>query len=88
MKDKKYCGKGYGSNALKLLCIYLYKSKGIKYFYIASSLRNSRAIKSYEKAGFYKMKMNRTKAKNKFGVDVFDYNDNVVMNKIMKDNNK
>jgi len=57
--------------------------------YIAPSMRNSRAIKAYEKAGFKKLKMNRTKAMNKFAIDIFDYNDNVVMKKyIIKDNNK
>jgi RimJ/RimL family protein N-acetyltransferase len=52
-------------------------------FYIAPSLRNPRAIKAYEKAGFKKLKMNRSKAAKKFGVDIFDYNDNVVMKKTL-----
>lgn len=83
MRDEKYCGKGYGSESLKLLCTYLFKTKGITNFYIAPSKRNSRAIKSYEKAGFVRLKMNRTQAKKKFGVDIFDYNDNVVLKKVI-----
>jgi RimJ/RimL family protein N-acetyltransferase len=88
LRDEKYCGKGYGSASLRLLCVYLFKKMNISNFYIAPSLRNSRAIKSYQKAGFTKLKMNRTKARNKFGTDIFDYNDNVVMKKIIKDNDK
>ncbi|HLV31914.1 MAG TPA: GNAT family N-acetyltransferase [Chitinispirillaceae bacterium] len=83
LKDEMFCGKGYGSEALKLLCIYLFDSKGINNFYISPSLRNTRAIKSYEKAGFTKLKMNRTRARKKFGVDIFDYGDNVVLKKVI-----
>jgi len=85
LKDEKYCGHGYGSETLLLLCIYLFNAKGIKYFYTAPSLRNIRAIKSYEKAGFNKLKMNRSEAKRKFGIDIFDYRDNVVMKKVIKE---
>ncbi len=85
LKDEKYCGKGYGPEALKLLCTYLFKTKGIINFYIAPSMRNSRAIKSYEKAGFIRLKMNRTQAKRKFGIDIYDYNDNVVMKKVISE---
>ena len=89
LRDEKYCGKGYGSEALKLLCLYLFKTMSINNFYIAPSKRNSRAIKAYEKAGFIKLKMNRTKAMNKFAIDIFDYDDNVVMKKyIIKNNNE
>lgn len=86
LRDEKYCGKGYGSEALKLLCFYLYNKYKIINYYIAPSIRNSRAIKSYQKAGFNKLKMNRAEAKFKFGADIFDYNDNVVMKKQLKDN--
>ena len=83
LRDENCRGKGYGPEALKLLCIYLFKTKGIINFYIAPSKRNSRAIKSYEKAGFIRLKMNRTQAKRKFGIDIFDYNDNVVLKKVI-----
>lgn len=83
LSDEKYCGKGYGSQALRLLCGYLYTTLDINKFYIAPSLRNARAIKSYEKAGFKRLPMNRTEAANRFGIDIFDYDDNVVMEKIL-----
>ncbi|MDD3945397.1 MAG: GNAT family protein [Bacteroidales bacterium] len=83
LRDEQYCGKGYGSEALKLICYHLFRTKNIVQFYIAPSLRNPRAIKAYEKAGFKKLKMNRSKAAKKFGVDIFDYNDNVVMKKTL-----
>lgn len=83
LKDEKYCGYGYGPEALKLLCLHLLKLKGITTFYIAPSQRNVRAVKAYQKAGFHALKMNRYKAKKKFGVDIFDYNDNVVLKKVL-----
>jgi diamine N-acetyltransferase len=88
LRDETYCGNGYGSESLRLLCVYLFRTMNINNFYIAPSLRNSRAIKSYEKAGFVKLKMNRIEAMNKFGTDIFDYIDNVVMKKTLKDNEK
>ena len=58
MNGPENCGKGYGSDALKILCDYLFKSLGIKEFIIRPSAKNIQAIKSYEKAGFHQVKCN------------------------------
>ncbi len=55
LKSKEYCGKGYGTNALINLCEYLEAVYNIKNFIIRPSVRNTRAIRAYEKAGFKKV---------------------------------
>ncbi len=81
LRAEKYCGNGYGSDALKTLCTYLNQKYGIKHFYISPSSRNKRAIAAYLKAGFKLIRMGRSQAEKEFGVDIYDYDDNVVMKK-------
>lgn len=52
LADKQFTGKGFGTEAIKMLCRYLDKSFGCKTIYIAPSKRNENAIKAYKKAGF------------------------------------
>ena len=52
MKDKESCGRGYGSDAIKTLCDYLFQKFGIKEFIMRPSSQNQRAISAYQKAGF------------------------------------
>jgi len=52
MKSKAFCGKGYGTEALKRLIVHLRNILGKEKFIIRPSKRNTNAIKSYEKAGF------------------------------------
>ena len=52
MKDEESCGQGFGSEALKILCDYLFKEFGIQEFIIRPSIQNQRAIRAYQKAGF------------------------------------
>lgn len=82
LRAEKYCGRGYGSEALMTLCQYLNRKYGIKSFYISPSSRNSRAIAAYLKAGFKRIPMSRKKAIEEFGVDIYDYDDNVLMKKV------
>lgn len=81
LRAEKYCGLGYGSDALITLCNYLHRKYGIKDFYISPSSRNKRAIAAYSKSGFKKIQMSRSEAKKEFGMDIFDYSDNIVMKK-------
>lgn len=46
------CGKGIGTEARKLAVRHLYETSGVKRFVIRPSLQNTRAVRSYEKAGF------------------------------------
>ncbi|MDC7123934.1 MAG: GNAT family N-acetyltransferase [Spirochaetales bacterium] len=52
LNEKKYCGNGYGPQALKLLIKYLTETQKTKRFLIRPSEKNIRAITAYEKAGF------------------------------------
>jgi diamine N-acetyltransferase len=83
MRSEKYCSKGYGTDALITICGFLHKRYAIKYFYISPSSRNRRAIAAYRKAGFKPIKMSRNTAKKEFGVDIYDYHDNIVMRKML-----
>ncbi len=78
MKAEKYCGRGYGSDALKAICNYLHEEYGITNFIISPSARNKRAIAAYKKAGFMFMDiLSKMEQEKKFGISECD--DNVLM---------
>jgi len=52
IKAEEYCGRGFGSEAIKFFCDYLMKNHRMERFIIRPSNRNVRAVKAYEKAGF------------------------------------
>lgn len=56
LADKKFSSKGLGTEAIKILCTYLYKELGLHSIYIAPSRRNLLAVKAYTKAGFIECK--------------------------------
>jgi RimJ/RimL family protein N-acetyltransferase len=59
MKSEESCGKGIGSSAIKILCDYLSSTLDMNEFIILPSIKNTRAIRAYEKAGFVRVDMNR-----------------------------
>ena len=50
LKSQECCGKGNGTNALILLSEYLSSNYDVKDFIIRPSIKNKRAIRSYEKS--------------------------------------
>lgn len=76
LNDAKYTGKGVGTEAIVLLCGYLYKKFACKQIIMSPSARNKKAIKSYEKAGFVLTDLELDEAEK-------DYDDNIVMIKRM-----
>jgi len=84
MRAEKYCGKGYGTDALTTICSFLNQRYGIKDFYISPSARNTRAVAAYRKAGFTPVKMSREEVKKEFGRNLYDYHDNIVMRKTLE----
>lgn len=52
LAGQEYTGHGYGTLAIELLCDHLVDTGLCSRFLIAPSLRNTRAIRSYMKAGF------------------------------------
>ncbi|TCT17197.1 diamine N-acetyltransferase [Natranaerovirga pectinivora] len=55
MSTEKHCGKGFGSESIKVFCDYLIQILGIERFIIRPSKRNTRAVRAYEKGGFVKV---------------------------------
>jgi RimJ/RimL family protein N-acetyltransferase len=55
MGTEKNCGRGLGSESLKIFCEYLIENHEIERFIIRPSKRNVRAVRAYEKAGFMKV---------------------------------
>lgn len=82
MRDEKYCGLGYGSDALNALCSYINKTYNISKFIISPSARNKRATAAYKKAGFeYVRIINKEEQEKEFGKSEFD--DNIIMIKTL-----
>ncbi len=52
LKERRLCGCGYGTEALRLLVGYLRRELDISRFLIRPAARNARAVRAYAKAGF------------------------------------
>ena len=66
MSCEANCGKGYGPDAIKMLCEYLLRDFGVIEFVIEPSARNSRAIRAYEKAGFRRISLSPEEIETKY----------------------
>jgi len=78
MSTEKYCGHGYGSDALNTICNHIHKIYGITNFIITPSARNKRAIAAYKKAGFeYVSTISKEEQEKEFGKS--EYDDNIIM---------
>ena len=77
MSCEANCGKGYGPDALKALCEFLFRVFGTSEFVIRPSARNNRAIHAYEKAGFQVADLTPEEQKTQYGPG--DYSDSVVL---------
>lgn len=82
MCAEKYCGKGYGSDALNTLCEFLAKRFGVEQFMVQPSARNRRARRAYEKAGFVRADVPLEEAVRDWGPN--DYFDSVYMVKTIR----
>lgn len=52
MRSEADCGRGFGGEALDLLCRHLAERFAVREFMVQPSARNTRAIRAYEKVGF------------------------------------
>lgn len=50
--DKSYCGKGYGTDAMRTLTSFIFEQMNINKIRLTCYSFNDQAIKSYEKCGF------------------------------------
>ena len=83
LKASKYCGQGYGPDALNALTNYLHKEFGIENFIIRPSARNIRAVRAYCKAGFKKMHLSQEEQIKQFGRG--DVADTITLVKVYQD---
>jgi diamine N-acetyltransferase len=72
MAERKYCNKGYGTDAINTLCQYLADHLNCQTYVLAPSARNKAAIKAYEKCGF-------KPAHKPLQHFIHDYSDTIVM---------
>jgi diamine N-acetyltransferase len=77
MRSESCCGKGYGTDALDALCGYLHERFGVEQFMVQPSIRNPRAIRAYEKAGFQRLELPIEAGRELWGPN--DYDDSVYM---------
>jgi diamine N-acetyltransferase len=52
LAEKRFSGRGYGSEALSLGCRWLHEALGVDRFVVRASRRNVRALRSFRRAGF------------------------------------
>lgn len=76
LADRKFTNKGFGPEAIKLLCAYLKETFSCEKVYIGPSKRNKKALKAYKKAGFQEAE----KLPNHF---LPDYHDTVLLVKFL-----
>lgn len=82
MRAERFCGKGYGSDALNTLCDFLTQRFSVEQFMVQPSARNPRAIHAYEKVGFVKLDIPLEEAVQEWGPN--DYYDSVFMVRTIK----
>ena len=81
LRSEMDCGKGYGSNALWVLCAFLRHSRGVTRAVVRPSLRNRRAIAAYRRAGFEVSPLSADEQEARYGKG--DYGDTVTLVKDM-----
>lgn len=77
MRAEKFCGRGYGSDALATLCVFLARRFGVEQVMVQPSARNPRAMRAYEKVGFARLDVPLESAILEWGPN--DYFDSVYM---------
>ena len=77
MRSRKYCGKGFGVDAIVTLCRFLSEQYGVEEFMVQPSARNPQAIRAYEKAGFRRLEVSNAEERHSWGP--CDYEDSVHM---------
>ncbi len=82
MRAEKFCGRGYGTDAIETLCGFLAERFGVEQVMVQPSGRNPRAIRAYEKVGFAKLNVPLEEAVSDWGPN--DYDDSVHMVKTIK----
>ncbi len=80
MRSQRYCGHGYGTDAIRTLVSFLESEYHVGQFILRPSQRNPRAIGAYEAAGFRRQDMSSDEQSLRYGPG--EYFDSVLLLKI------
>lgn len=79
LADTSQVGRGYGSEAIGLLCGWLQAQRGISRFLLRPSRRNVRALRAMRRAGFRETDLPPAAVIDKLGLARGDYADEVLL---------
>jgi RimJ/RimL family protein N-acetyltransferase len=79
LADGSSAGRGYGSEAIGLLCSWLQAQRGINRFLLRPSRRNVRALRAMRRAGFRETDLPATQVLDKLALPRGEYADEVLL---------
>jgi diamine N-acetyltransferase len=79
LADSTLAGRGYGSEAMGLLCTWLQEQRGINRFLLRPSRRNVRALRAMRRAGFRETDLPATDVLYKLALPRGEYADEVLL---------
>jgi len=80
---RRYCGHGYGSEALGLACEMLQAECGVNRFVLRPSLRNVHALRAMRRAGFRELGLDARQVAAKLALRASDYVDEVLLFRVL-----
>lgn len=79
LSDGRAAGRGYGSEAIGLLCAWLQAERGINRFLLRPSRRNVRALRAMRRAGFRETDLPASQVLDKLSLPRGEYADEVLL---------
>jgi RimJ/RimL family protein N-acetyltransferase len=79
LAEQRFCGRGYGSEAIDLLCAWLQDSLGVNRFMLRTSRRNVRALRAMRRAGFRETDLPNADVIEKLSLNRGHYNDELLL---------
>jgi diamine N-acetyltransferase len=83
LAEQRYCGRGFGSEAIGLLCDWLQDSFGVNRFMLRPSRRNVRALRAMRRAGFRETDLPNAEVIEKLALGKGHYNDELLLFRIL-----
>jgi RimJ/RimL family protein N-acetyltransferase len=83
LSDARHCSRGYGSEAIGLLCDWLQDSLGVNRFLLRPSRRNVRALRAMRRAGFRETDLPHAEVIDKLALQRGDYGDEALLFRIL-----
>jgi diamine N-acetyltransferase len=83
LAEQRFCGKGFGSEAITLLCDWLQDNLGVNRFMLRPSRRNVRALRAMRRAGFRETDLPNADVIDKLALAKGGYGDEVLLFRIL-----